>query len=74
MHGRFPVLPLLEFTADAGNDIPTASKHELKNKTLKKDGGKKGEENQEKIFSVCKLLVHACAHGEYYQQSTSKQN
>ena len=74
MRGRFPVLPLLELTADAGNDLPTASKHKLKNKTLKKDRENKREENQENIFSVCELPVHACAHGEYYQQSTSKQN
>ena len=52
MRARFPVLPLLEFTADAGNDIPTASKHKLKNKKLKKDRENKGEENQENIFSV----------------------
>ena len=72
--GHFPVLPLLELTADAGNGLPTVSKHKLKNKTLKKDRENKTEENQENIFSVCELPVHACAHGESYQQSTSKQN
>ena len=72
MRARFPVLPLLEFTADAGNDIPTASKHKLKNKKLKKDRENKGEENQEKTFSVWVTSACLCTWGVLSAKHKSK--
>ena len=60
MRVHFPVLHLLEITADAGNDILTASKHKLQNKKLKKDGEKKEMKTKKRDFSVCYscTLVH----------------
>ena len=44
-------------------------KTQITKQKTEKRRGKKGDENQEKRF-FCVLLMHSCAYGEHYQQST----